>query len=95
MRKPKLLILDEPTSALDRNTEAAICETLQQLGGDYTILAISHQPALMRAADRTYHLQDGKVTLVEDRSADSKDPDEVENDSGRSGQTVLLPGTRI
>ena len=95
VRKPKLLILDEPTSALDRDTEAAICKTLQQLSGDYTILAISHQPALMRAADRAYHLRDGKVVLVEDRSTNSKDSDEMEADSGRGGQTVILPGTII
>jgi ATP-binding cassette subfamily C protein len=66
VHKPMLLILDEPTSALDRNSEAAICETLQQLSGDYTILAISHQPALMNAADRAYRLQDGTALLVED-----------------------------
>jgi ATP-binding cassette subfamily C protein len=66
VHKPKLLILDEPTSALDRDSEAAICETLQQLSGDYTILAISHQPALMNAADRAYRLQDGTTLLVED-----------------------------
>jgi ATP-binding cassette subfamily C protein len=66
VHKPKLLILDEPTSALDRDSEAAICETLQQLSGDYTILAISHQPALMNAADRAYRLQDGTALLVED-----------------------------
>ena len=93
VRKPKLLILDEPTSALDRNSEAAICETLQQLSGAYTILAISHQPALMKAADRTYHLQDGEVALVDDRSTASKHSDEIEDDSGLGGQTATVPGT--
>ncbi len=63
---PKLLILDEVTSALDRESEAAICRTLQQLRGDLTILAISHQPALLDAADRVYRLQDGAATLVSD-----------------------------
>jgi len=64
VHKPALLILDEPTSALDRDSEEAICETLQQLSGEYTILAISHQPALMRAADRAYYLKDGTGVLV-------------------------------
>jgi ATP-binding cassette subfamily C protein len=93
VRKPKLLILDEPTSAMDRNTEAAICETLQQLSGDYTILAISHQPALTKAADRAYHLQDGEAALVEDRSTASKHLDDIEDDSGLSGQAAIVPGT--
>jgi len=90
VRKPKLLILDEPTSAMDRNSEAAICETLQQLSGDYTILAISHQPALLTAADRAYHLQDGEAALVEDHSTASKPS---EDDSGFGGQAAIVPGT--
>jgi ATP-binding cassette subfamily C protein len=66
VHKPKLLILDEPTSALDPESELAICETLQQLTGRYTILAISHRATLMSAADRAYQLQDCKAFLVQD-----------------------------
>jgi ATP-binding cassette subfamily C protein len=66
IHKPKLLILDEPTSALDGESELAICETLQQLSGDYTILAISHRATLLNAADRAYHLKDGTGVLVVD-----------------------------
>jgi len=66
VHKPKLLILDEPTSALDPESELAICETLQQLTGRYTILAISHRATLMSAADRAYQLQDGKAFLLQD-----------------------------
>jgi len=93
VRKPKLLILDEPTSAMDRNSEAAICETLQQLSGDYTILAISHQPALMKAADRAYRLQNGIAVLDEDHPTASAPSDENEEDSGLSGQAAIVPGT--
>ena len=71
VHRPKLLILDEPTSALDRESEAAICETLKQLRGEYTILAISHQPTLMKAADRTYRLQEGKAFTVENAGSES------------------------
>src|SRR5574341_602155 len=49
-RRAKLLILDEVTSSLDPETEAAICRTLQGLRGRLTILAISHQPAVVEAA---------------------------------------------
>ena len=93
VHKPKLLILDEPTSALDRDSEEAICETLQQLSGEYTILAISHQPALMKAADRSYRLQNGMAVLVEDPSAANAPSDEIEDDSGLSGQAAIVPGT--
>ena len=59
--RPIMLILDEPTSALDPHSEAVISETLRALRKDYTILAISHQPALAETADVTYRLQDGQI----------------------------------
>lgn len=65
-RRPKLLILDEVTSSLDPQTEAAICQTLQGLRGQLTILAISHQPAVVEAADRIYRIQNSEVILVRD-----------------------------
>jgi ATP-binding cassette subfamily C protein len=65
-RRPKLLILDEVTSSLDPQTEAAICRTLQGLRGRLTILVISHQPAVVEAADRIYRIQNGEVILVRD-----------------------------
>jgi ATP-binding cassette subfamily C protein len=67
VNRRKLLILDEPTSSLDPASEAAVCETLRHLRGEYTILAISHQPALMDAADRIYRLENGHVSLVSDK----------------------------
>ena len=62
IRKPKVLILDEATTGLDPKTEAAILDTLKQLmSKDLTILAISHQPTLVKAADIVYRLDDGTV----------------------------------
>ena len=66
VHRPRLLIMDEATSALDPQSEAAICETLSKLRGAHTILAISHQPALLDAAERAYRLQDGHALLVKD-----------------------------
>ncbi len=64
VRGPKLLILDEATTALDPKTEAAVCSTLQQLRGSVTIIAISHQPALLSAADEVYRVDN--LTLIKD-----------------------------
>lgn len=58
---PELLILDEVTTALDPETERAICETLLDLRGRVTILAISHQPALQEAADVRFHVEGGRI----------------------------------
>jgi ATP-binding cassette subfamily C protein len=63
VHRPQLLILDEATSALDPKTEQAICETLVSLRGRLTILAISHQTALVGMSDRVYRLADGKAVL--------------------------------
>ena len=66
VHKPRLLILDEATSALDPRSEEAICETLRKLRGQLTILTISHQKALAQIADKTYHLQNGKIVTIKD-----------------------------
>jgi ATP-binding cassette subfamily C protein len=68
VKRPKLLILDEATTALDPKTEKEICATLQQLRGDITILAISHQPTLLDCADWAYQVKEGAVSLVKDAS---------------------------
>jgi ATP-binding cassette subfamily C protein len=65
--RPRLLILDEATASLDPATEAALCETLRALRGEITILAISHQRALVDAADRVYRLEKGAAELEIDR----------------------------
>ncbi len=65
--RPRLLILDEATSALDPASEAAICETLAKLRGSLTIIAVSHQQALISAADIAYRLQEGTVIPLHDR----------------------------
>lgn len=74
VRDPKLLVLDEVTTALDPHTEAAICETLRKLHGRVTILSISHQPAMMAAADVVYRLESGTIveTEVHDHAAGEK-----------------------
>jgi ATP-binding cassette subfamily C protein len=58
-----LLILDEATSALDPESEQAICTTLKTLKGRITILAISHQPALVGFADQVCRLYNGTVVI--------------------------------
>ena len=65
IRNPTLLILDEATTALDPETEAGIVATVRRLAGTVTVLSISHQPAMRRAADIVYRL-DGGCAVLED-----------------------------
>jgi len=60
--KPDMLILDEATSALDPENEHAICKTLSELRGRMTILAISHQPAIVEVADTVFVVHDGNIS---------------------------------
>lgn len=62
IRKPKLLILDEATTALDPKTEKDICAALQKLSKDVTVLAISHQPAIAKIADKVLRITNGQIT---------------------------------
>lgn len=73
--RPRLLILDEATASLDPATEAAVCETLAGLRGEVTILAVSHQRALVDAADRVYRLGEGGITVESDRTLADADTD--------------------
>jgi ATP-binding cassette subfamily C protein len=59
VHQPKLLIFDEATSALDPVSEAMVCETMRTLRGKHTILAISHQTALLSCADHGYMIRAG------------------------------------
>lgn len=61
VHKPHLLILDEATASLDPASEATICETVRKLRGTTTILAVTHQPALLDVADRVYRLEHGAI----------------------------------
>jgi ATP-binding cassette subfamily C protein len=61
VRRPRLLILDEATSALDPASEAALCETLGDLRGNITILAVSHQSGLADIADRVIRMERGML----------------------------------
>ncbi|MFC8193974.1 ATP-binding cassette domain-containing protein [Streptomyces sp. NPDC057298] len=58
-RRPELLILDDVSSALDPATEQLLWTRL--LDGSVTVLAVSHRPALLRAAARVVVLKDGRV----------------------------------
>jgi ATP-binding cassette subfamily C protein len=61
VHEPRLLILDEATAALDAESEAAVWQTVAKLRGRTTVVAISHQPALTRVADRIFRIEGGSV----------------------------------
>jgi ATP-binding cassette subfamily C protein len=62
---PQFLILDEATSALDRETAVEIANGIRKLIGEKTILAITHQPIWVDAADRVYEMRAGVVKAAQ------------------------------
>ena len=92
VHKPKLLILDEATTALDPKNEAAICATLRKLRGEITILAISHQPAVLEAADQAYRLQGSSAVPVGVDSQTDEEPQRAGVKSGRETEVSIGSG---
>lgn len=64
---PALLVADEPTGDLDRESAGNILKLLQSLSRDHgkTIVMVTHDARAAAAADRTLHLEKGKL-LTED-----------------------------
>jgi ATP-binding cassette subfamily C protein len=91
VHKPKLLILDEATSGLDPESEAAVCDTLQQLRGKLTILTISHQSALVKIADKAYRIRDGKILQTEITSETDLPTAAIDAEPDRKLQVAFSP----
>ena len=64
--KPTLLLADEPTGELDARTGAEMIDLLGQVNGDgTTIVVVTHDEELAKAARRVVHMRDG--VIVDDR----------------------------
>ena len=64
VRMPALLLLDETTSQLDADAERRVVAMLGTLRGRTTVVAVTHRPALMEAADRIVLLESGRIAAV-------------------------------
>ena len=92
VHRPKLLILDEATSALDPVSEAVICDALWRLRGEITILAISHEPALVNGADHVYRLENGRLHLRTECTPSGLDGGSMPGNTPSPGPIDTTPG---
>jgi putative ABC transport system ATP-binding protein len=60
--RPAIILADEPTGSLDSATSAGILTLLAELNrGGATILVVTHNPEIARAARRMIRLRDGRI----------------------------------
>ncbi|ODT75967.1 MAG: hypothetical protein ABS76_32650 [Pelagibacterium sp. SCN 64-44] len=65
---PPILFADEPTASLDAGNAVRLCDTFRQLAGEgRTIVAVSHDPLLIAAADAVIALDHGRIASGEDQ----------------------------
>ncbi|MHA2298951.1 MAG: ABC transporter ATP-binding protein [Candidatus Hodarchaeales archaeon] len=64
---PRLLLADEPTGELDSLTTAIVIDYLKQLNEEtgLTIIVVTHDKRFSKMTDRTYKIQDGKLTTYQ------------------------------
>jgi len=68
--KPGLLVADEPTGELDARTGAEMIDLIARVNRDgTTIVVVTHDEDLARAARRVVHMRDG--VIVDDRRQDA------------------------
>lgn len=63
VHNPELLVADEPTGDLDRESADSILALLHSLTKEHgkTVVMVTHDPKAASAADRTLHLEKGKL----------------------------------
>lgn len=61
--RPQIILADEPTGQLDSQTGSRVLETMQRLAEqlDITLVIVTHDPMVMRAADVSYEMHDGQI----------------------------------
>jgi len=67
LRGPRLLILDEPTNHLDKESISVLLKNLRGLEGLPSVLVTSHNAQIVRQAELTYVLREGRIESI-DRS---------------------------
>jgi ABC-type multidrug transport system fused ATPase/permease subunit len=73
IRNAPILILDEPTNGLDRESSEIVVNALRDLMVGTTTIVISHDPALVRCADRVLVVADGRVVRQDEEAQGPQD----------------------
>jgi putative ABC transport system ATP-binding protein len=68
---PQVILADEPTGDLDRDTADQVLDLLQRLNQqlEKSVLMVTHDPRAASYAQKTIHLDKGKLGRIEDNDA--------------------------
>ncbi len=66
-KSPQLLFADEPTSALDSANGQIVIDLLHRIARRHhaTVVAVTHDPRLVKHADRVLNIEDGRIIADE------------------------------
>lgn len=72
---PEIIFADEPTGNLDSKTSAEVLELMRKVVTEknQTMVMVTHDNHLAGFADRIFHIIDGKIVKIEDRSEYKED----------------------
>ncbi|MEJ2736339.1 MAG: ABC transporter ATP-binding protein [Anaerolineae bacterium] len=68
---PPLLLADEPTGQIDSKSANQVFEALRRINEAFgtTVLIVTHDPAVVKRADRVVAIRDGRISTAAPRSA--------------------------
>jgi putative ABC transport system ATP-binding protein len=63
---PKIILADEPTAALDKQSGRDVVDIMQKLAKEQgcAILLVTHDHRILDIADRTLHMEDGRLSTA-------------------------------
>ena len=61
VKDAELYLFDEPTSALDKETEQLICESIEKLPKEKTIITVAHRLSTIKDYDLIYVVDEGRI----------------------------------
>lgn len=66
---PKLILADEPTGNLDRENADVVLRHLEKFAAEGgTVVLVTHDASMAERADRTLHLEEGRLCILSDQS---------------------------
>jgi ATP-binding cassette subfamily B protein len=81
LMNPEIIIMDEPTAAVDDETKGIVHHLLEKVVQGKTVIMITHDPYLLKFANRIITMKDGEV--VDDSVYDNKHKHEQKQSQGQ------------